>query len=137
VVKMRGDDHHKAAYLFAICNLALLMRGINEADKKQLFGKASQIRPSITEFIATAHNLPAVAIRNFRSYLIAFLGRDPRIQTNSGAKKKKAPGKVKKKSLPVIGLGPSADYLQHTRRGGLVWNYARKTRANYRTVSSS
>ncbi len=138
VVKMKGDDHHKAAYLFALCNLALLVKGIDENDKHALLGRSGKLHEPIVEFIATAHNLPAVAIKDFRNYLSAFLGRDPRPQpkprwVGKGKNRKEIPAKP----LPPIKLGANADYLQHARGGGTVWSYAHKTRANYRTLISS
>ncbi len=135
VAKMQGDHHHKAAYLFAIDNLARLTRRLKDDDKAALLGRASELRPSIVEFVATAHNLPAVAMGNFANYLVAFLGRDPRPQPKP--RKDKKGKEIESKPLPPIKLGPEADYLEHTSSGGLVRNYARKTRANYRTIVRS
>ncbi|OGG79606.1 hypothetical protein A3A39_02145 [Candidatus Kaiserbacteria bacterium RIFCSPLOWO2_01_FULL_54_13] len=139
VAKLRGDDHHKAAYLFAIFNLAQLVRKIAPEDKKTLLGRAVDLRPSLVEFVATAHNLPAIAVRNFRNYLIAFLGRDPRPKRKISLAKKegKKEEKTKAEKHPPIKLGTGADYLEHVRAGGIVWKYARKTRANYRTLLRS
>lgn len=71
VSKLVGDDHHKAAYLFSIYNLA---RVIKQGDTKD-FDKLLKLKSEkdkkeiITIYIATAHHLPAPSRRLFLKWL--------------------------------------------------------------------
>lgn len=152
VAKLHGDDHHKAAYLFAIHNLAMLVRALNPADRATILGRADELKAPIAEYIATAHNLPSVALIAFKDYLTAFLGRNPRLVPEPKRKTKtKIPVKGKKNAKPKniaipIKLGRDADYLEHfiprKKTKGKIKAYARvklyglKTRVNFKAVSN-
>jgi hypothetical protein len=77
VADLRGTDHHKAAYLFALYNFACLVErlGSDESDTPaKLLKYFDQIpQETILEFVATAHHLPGNAIDAFEEYAAAFI----------------------------------------------------------------
>ncbi|HEX5774455.1 MAG TPA: hypothetical protein VFY28_00620 [Candidatus Paceibacterota bacterium] len=58
VMLLRGNDHFRAAYLFAVHNLAILIRGLNSRQTRTLERVWSKSGASLTEFVATAHHGP-------------------------------------------------------------------------------
>jgi hypothetical protein len=69
VISLRGRDHHRAAYLFSIHNLAILAKSLN---KKQIANlkKALKSKPGdIVTFIATSHHAPSDARVSMRAWL--------------------------------------------------------------------
>ncbi len=69
VSKLRGDAHHKAAYLFAVYNICMLVKGL---DKKQMVTLKSVWKANKDDlfiYCATAHHLPAVARRAAKNWL--------------------------------------------------------------------
>lgn len=63
VALLRGDDHVRAAELFAIHNIANLIRQLDE-QQMTLFEQGVRKNPMmLVQFIATAHNKPTVAYR--------------------------------------------------------------------------
>jgi len=58
VTKLQGDDHHKAAYLFAINNLAYLIKDLNKEEVEVLSKKGINNMENIVKFIATSHHHP-------------------------------------------------------------------------------
>ncbi|MFA7309311.1 MAG: hypothetical protein WC050_00195 [Candidatus Paceibacterota bacterium] len=71
VVKLRGTEHHKAAYCFALYNLAAVVEQFDEKRAQKLLRPdiLAALTPSlIAEYIASAHHLPANARRSLRSY---------------------------------------------------------------------
>ena len=77
VAELRGDEHHKAAYLFALYNLACLVNrlGSHGSDTPAKLLKYFDEMPpdTILEFIATAHHLPGKAINAFQDLSTAFV----------------------------------------------------------------
>jgi hypothetical protein len=71
VSQLRGSDHHKAALLFAIHNLALLIRKLSQKELKNLKNTWQYNVTGITQFIATAHHLPSPAFSSARRWLDA------------------------------------------------------------------
>lgn len=71
VSKLIGDDHHKAAYLFSIYNLArVIKQGKGESFDKFLSLKSEKEKKEIISiYIATAHHLPAPSRRAFIKWL--------------------------------------------------------------------
>lgn len=69
VMLLRGDDHAKAAYMFGVANLASLIKSLNERELRTFERVASSRALDIVEFVATAHNKPAVARRAARAWL--------------------------------------------------------------------
>lgn len=61
VTLFRGDQHLRAAYLFAISNLAVFIRKLDERHLATFERVASSKSLELAQFIATAHNKPAVA----------------------------------------------------------------------------
>lgn len=68
-LKLRGNEHIKAAYLFAISNLADGIRGLNGKELKVFEEVAGPRGIDVAQYIATAHNKPAVARQSLRRWL--------------------------------------------------------------------
>lgn len=69
VSELRGSEHHKAAYLFALYNIASAVRMLSEKDAKQLLLQREWLSEAdLSAFIAAAHHLPKPAIRAFAGY---------------------------------------------------------------------
>lgn len=61
VIKLRGDGHYKAAWLFAFDSLARLVRHTDQKDKRVIANLAK--RPSeLTKIVACAHNKPGLCL---------------------------------------------------------------------------
>lgn len=69
VIFLRGDDHHRAAYLFAIYNLCTLVRNLNATEKKTLQLKWSANKDDLFLYCATAHHNPSRAFVAARKWL--------------------------------------------------------------------
>jgi hypothetical protein len=77
VADLRGADHHKAAYLYALYNIGCLVKRLGENDP-HLPGKFldhfdQMPEDTILEFIATAHHEPRYALRAFEEFAISFV----------------------------------------------------------------
>lgn len=66
VIYLDGADHHKAAFEFAVYNIAMLARELSATDMAQL--EKCPI-DDLTAFIATAHHMPARAVDNAKSWV--------------------------------------------------------------------
>ncbi|HBD05487.1 TPA: hypothetical protein DCZ32_03435 [Candidatus Uhrbacteria bacterium] len=62
VSRLRGDEHHIAAYLFAIDNIAALVRRIDKRQMKTLERVYRTKHEAVVQYIATAHHQPASAL---------------------------------------------------------------------------
>jgi hypothetical protein len=69
VARLRGDDHSKAAYLFAVSNLADLVAQLNDRELRTLQRVWPHHRVELVQYVATAHHLPAVAVKSARHWL--------------------------------------------------------------------
>lgn len=69
VMHLRGNDHFRAAYLFAVHNLAILIRSLNGKQMRALERVWSTSDASLTEFVAVAHHGPFPAYRAARRWL--------------------------------------------------------------------
>lgn len=83
-MRLRNDDHIKAAYLFGLDNLATLIRKLNERQLRTFERVAPSKGLDIVQFIAVAHNKPAVAMRSGRRWLdngarLSFMESCPRV----------------------------------------------------------
>ncbi len=67
VAKLRGNDHHKAAFLFTIDNIANLLHKISWNEFRVLSNKAKEA--DIMAYVATAHHGPAKAKSYARAWL--------------------------------------------------------------------
>lgn len=68
---LRGSEHLRAAYLFGISNLADVIRSLN-GRQIAVFERVGGPRGvDVAQFLATAHNKPAVARRALRAWLDA------------------------------------------------------------------
>ena len=69
VVALRGDQHHRAAFYFAIYNIGDLILFASDQERTNL----AQLYPAhmgeIAEFMAVAHHLPSSAITRTRQWL--------------------------------------------------------------------
>lgn len=64
VSKLRGTDHHQAAYLFAINNFANFIKQLDKKDLEKFKQNWTKHQDGITQFIATAHHLPSYATKD-------------------------------------------------------------------------
>ncbi len=61
VIKLQGNDHHKAAFLFAINNIAELIKNLNNTQEKTLNKGIDSHTSDLIEYIATSHHAPKYA----------------------------------------------------------------------------
>ncbi len=112
VSELAGDAHHKAAYLFAVYNLSLLVRKLDDPLARALVREWQFLpKQSIVEFIASAHHLPNDAQGAFKDFAKAF------IDYRESVKKKPQKGRA----VPDFAM-----FCERTRVG----QYCRKTRDN-------
>ncbi len=71
VSQLRGSDHHIAALLFAMHNLARLIKKLSRKELENLKSTWHNNIIGITQFIATAHHLPKPAFSSARRWLDA------------------------------------------------------------------
>ena len=69
VITLRNRDHHRAAYLFALNNLANLAKKTNAKEFVALRVALKKKPGDIVTFMATAHHAPRLAIRSARHWL--------------------------------------------------------------------
>lgn len=69
VIKLRGDDHHRAAFLFATYNLCRLVKGLSVKQKKLLMISWNKNQDDIFLYCATAHHNPAAARRAAHNWI--------------------------------------------------------------------
>lgn len=69
VIELRNGEHHRAAYLFALHNLANLSKQTNEKEFATLRKALKQKPGEIVTFMATAHHAPTPAIRSAKHWL--------------------------------------------------------------------
>lgn len=88
VVSLQGAEHHKAAYLFALYNLAQLVKKIPE-DRLRLL-PVNTIRTDIRSYLTAAHHRPAEAMQAFDRFSASVVtarqhgGGQPRYATFCG-----------------------------------------------------
>jgi hypothetical protein len=69
VIRLRGDDHHRAAFLFAIYNLCEMVKALNGTEKKVLESYWKRNKDDLFFYCATAHHNPAAARKAARTWL--------------------------------------------------------------------
>lgn len=70
---LRGKDQHRAAYLFSVHNLALLVRSLHDVNSSQLLALLPQMPADLVpEFVAVAHHNPDRANNVFKDYLYKY-----------------------------------------------------------------
>ncbi|MBN2459849.1 LysM peptidoglycan-binding domain-containing protein [Candidatus Woesearchaeota archaeon] len=69
VIGLRGNDHHKAAYMFAINNISELVSRLNRVELDNLWKHHQKNKIALVQYIATAHNKPKDAIKAARLWL--------------------------------------------------------------------
>lgn len=117
VVGLQGESHHKAGYLFAVYNLAMLVRRLGEKGSTQVLEIVNELpRDLVTEYIASAHNKPGNARSAFEDYI-----RDYRKFRGMSEEERK---KTKTTEPDFV------DYCE----GNKVGDYCTKTRDNIRAL---
>ena len=120
VSALRGNDHHKAAYLFALFNLAHLVKRLGESKSRtpeRLEAHFAEMpADTVLEYIAAAHHAPEHAITAFKAFAEAFIAQ------------KEAPHKGRAHESATL------DFLDYC--GKDVEEYARKTKGNLYAVQS-
>ncbi len=66
VVSLTSEDSHKAAFYFALYNMSKLVKKLNH-NEMNIATKCST--EEMIQFVATAHHLPAVAIKNANQWI--------------------------------------------------------------------
>jgi LysM repeat protein len=69
VIKLRGNDHHKAAYLFVINNIGALVDKLDRKEFNTLWNNYANHKDDLVGYIATAHHRPGNAITAGRLWL--------------------------------------------------------------------
>lgn len=69
VIYLRENDQHKAAYLFAIGNLADIIKRLNETQLSVLENCWQNKKSDIVQYIATAHHCPGDALNIAKKWL--------------------------------------------------------------------
>ncbi|MEN9551819.1 MAG: hypothetical protein RI935_196 [Candidatus Parcubacteria bacterium] len=69
VIRLRNGEHHRAAYLFALDNLANLSKRTSEKEFAALKGALKHKPGDIVTFIATAHHAPRLALKSMKNWL--------------------------------------------------------------------
>lgn len=69
VVKLRGSQHHKAAFCFSLYNIGTLLRLCSPKEKQVLKNVWRSHTTDLVEFVATAHHLPGGAMKSARRWL--------------------------------------------------------------------
>lgn len=69
VISLRNGDHHRAAYMFAVHNIATLLRLANAKEVKNLGKLHAKHQDEIVQFIAISHHLPGPAIKGARHWM--------------------------------------------------------------------
>lgn len=69
VIALRNGEHHRAAYLFALDNLANLAKRTNQKEFVALKKALKQKPGDIVTFIATAHHAPRLALKSMKKWL--------------------------------------------------------------------
>lgn len=78
VSKLRGNQHLRAGYLFAVSNLAVFIKRLDARHIATFEKVAGSKEMDIAQFIATAHNKPEVAYKAGRRWLEAKAANDYR-----------------------------------------------------------
>jgi hypothetical protein len=111
VLALHGAEHHKAAYLFAIDNLAMAILRLGESRSEKMLAYFSQLPEEfVAEYVAAAHHLPVNARKSFEGFA------DELIKYNQLSADKKRHAKV-------------PDFLNYCQTHG-VGDYCGKTRSN-------
>ncbi len=74
VAYFRGNDHLRAAYLFAVSNFAVFIRRLDDSRLALFTRVAASHRKELAQFIATAHNKPETAYDAGAAWLRAKAG---------------------------------------------------------------
>lgn len=69
VIMLRGDDHHRAAYLFIIYNLCELIKTLSAKEKVTLANCWKKKKDDVFLYCATAHHSPVYARKSARRWL--------------------------------------------------------------------
>jgi hypothetical protein len=69
VIELRNGEHHRAAFLFSLDNLANLVKKVDKKEFQALKNVRRMKPGDIVTFMATAHHAPGLAIRNARAWL--------------------------------------------------------------------
>lgn len=75
VITLRGSEHHRAAYMFAIYNFALLCKKTNAKEFATLRLASKQKPDDLVTFMATAHHSPVYAVVDAREWLASGMKR--------------------------------------------------------------
>jgi hypothetical protein len=69
VVGLKGKEHHRAAYLFAVYNIANWIRFSTPAERNELRRLFPSNMDQVAQFMAVSHHLPGPAIQKARKWV--------------------------------------------------------------------
>jgi hypothetical protein len=69
VIKLRNGENHRAAYLFAVHNILMLVRNLNDKQLRNLDKVYKQKGGDIVTYVATSHHAPKLAQTAMISWL--------------------------------------------------------------------
>jgi hypothetical protein len=69
VAKLRGDDHHRAAFMFATYNVCILVRNLGKKQMTTFEDVWKSNKDNIVIYCAAAHHLPFYARKAIRNWL--------------------------------------------------------------------
>ncbi len=73
---IKGSIQHRTAYLFAIHNIALLVKAVSNSERKTLSKLPNKNHDDLIQYIAAAHNGPSPARKGARRWLAANMKYD-------------------------------------------------------------
>ncbi|MEI6425793.1 MAG: hypothetical protein WCO66_00400 [Candidatus Absconditabacteria bacterium] len=126
ITKLEGDDHHKAAYLFAMYNIQQLTKHDNNLEALKLLAQPEH-KNNLTQLIAIMHNMP--------SYGSGFLQERYKLTTDSEYLYKKTHDEYGKlnRNYDTNNNG-KIDLYESKLRPILSHNYGKKTYYNKKAL---
>lgn len=86
VTLLRDDDHHQAAYLFCVDNIANLVKALNANQLATLRKNWHSKKEEVLEYLATAHHQPGTAIKIAKRWLDGGTKQDYSVSCNRAMK---------------------------------------------------
>lgn len=82
VALLKGEEHHRAAFFFAVNNLAQLITRLRNRDVSLLQRDHKKVHGEIVQYIATSHHLPGPAMRGARRWIANDMRQPLRVSLN-------------------------------------------------------
>lgn len=69
VIKLRGNDHFKAAYMFATGNIAEMIKGLSRSRQSKLETKGAKNKSELIKYVAASHYKPVYARKSANQWI--------------------------------------------------------------------